>query len=73
MSVDRQTALKQLGESNMVALTTRPKVGVLPFFCRYLEYWQDLKEWCDRNLLRVHTVDFGRYVVTVYVQRPSEK
>jgi hypothetical protein len=72
MGEDRQRALSLLARSDFVVLTTLPKAGLYPFYQKISEFWQDLKDWADKNLIVAQTVPFETFTVTVYV-RPSVK
>jgi hypothetical protein len=70
MGVDRSQALSYLAKSDFVILSTLPKEGVFPFYQKVSEYWSDLKDWADKNLIVARSMAFDSFTLTVYV-RPS--
>jgi hypothetical protein len=70
MGVDRSQALSYLAKSDFVVLTTLPKTGLYPFYEKISTYWNDLKDWADKNLIMARRIEFDNFTVAVYV-RPS--
>ena len=70
LGVGREEAISLLEQSDFVILTTLPKVGTYPFYKRISEYWNDLKNWADENMIVARIVPFSTFTATVYV-RPA--
>jgi hypothetical protein len=70
MGVDHSQASSLLARSDFVILTTLPKTGIYPFYKKVSEYWSDLKDWADKNLILARSIPFDSFTITVYV-RPS--
>jgi hypothetical protein len=70
LGVDRDQAISFLKQSDFVILTTLPKVGIYPFYKRISEYWGDLKDWAEENMIVARIVPFSTFTATIYV-RPA--
>ncbi len=70
-AVDKTEALSCLAASDFVVLTTMPKKGVYPFHQQISQYWSDLKEWTEKNLVLARSIAFEGFSVSVYV-RPEQ-
>jgi hypothetical protein len=72
-AVEKAAALSSLATSDFVVLTTLPKRKTYPFNQQILQYWNDLKEWSERNLVLARSVAFKGFDVTVYVRPVADK
>ncbi len=70
MGVDRTEALSYLAQSDFVVLTNAPKRGVYPFYERISQYWDLLKAWVDKNMIKTRTIALDDLTATIYV-RPN--
>src|SRR5258708_29626923 len=70
MGVEQSEAVSLLKNSDFLILTTQPKTGLFPFYQQIARYWDDLKDWADRNMVVARTVLFDRFTATVYA-RPT--
>jgi hypothetical protein len=68
LGVDRDQAISLLKQSDFVILTNLPKVGIYPFYKHISEYWADLKDWADENMIVARIVPFSTFTATVYVR-----
>lgn len=66
--MERAEALSELANSDYFVLTTRPKVGVYPFYQKIQKYWDDLKSWSDENMVLARTMPFDDCTATIYVR-----
>ena len=72
MGVEQPEALSLLKNSDFLILTTQPKQGQFPFYQKIARYWDDLKDWADKNMVLARTVLFDRFTTTVYI-RPTAR
>jgi hypothetical protein len=70
MGVTRSKALSLLAASDLIILTTLPKVGVYPFYESIAQYWSELKTWADENMVEERVIPFSTFVATIYA-RPT--
>jgi hypothetical protein len=72
MGVEQSEALSLLKNSDFLILTTQPKQGLFPFYEKIARYWDELKDWADRNMVLARTVLFNQFAATVYA-RPTAR
>jgi hypothetical protein len=72
LGVDREKAISLLKQSDFAVFTTLPKVGIYPFYQHIAEYWDELKDWADDNLIVARVIHFSDFTATLYV-RPTAK
>jgi hypothetical protein len=71
MAVEKAEALSSLATSDFVVFTTLPKRKTYPFNQQIAQYWNDLKEWSEGNLILARKIAFEGFDVTVYVRRSA--
>jgi hypothetical protein len=59
--------LSMITQSDFVILTTLPKSGLYPFQQQSAQYWGDLKNWVEANMIAVRQVQFKDSNATIYV------
>jgi hypothetical protein len=69
MSLSRDKVFSFLSDSDIVVLTTKPKIGTYPVLESIRQIWPDMKSWCDHNMDMVKTETFSDFAATVYVRR----
>ncbi len=65
---DRDTALKQLEESDIIILTDMPKTGVYPFNESIRNCWDDLWAWSNGHLILDKVFKFSSFKAYVFVR-----
>ncbi len=70
VAAGRSEAISYLAQSDFVILTNLPKSGVDPFYEGISQYWDDLHEWAEKNMIMSRQVTLGDMIATVYI-RPN--
>jgi hypothetical protein len=65
---DRDTALKQIEESDIVILTDLPKTGVFPLDQSVRNYWNDLWAWSNGHLVLDRVFEFSSFNAYLFVR-----
>ena len=65
---DRDSALKELEESDVIILTDLPKTGVFPLDQSIGNYWNDLWAWCNGHLVLDRVFKFSSFKAYLFIR-----
>jgi hypothetical protein len=58
-----------LAKSQFFILSAPPRSNILPFSQAMQQYWHDLQDWAQRNMVRERSFAVGDQTITLYVRR----